>query len=117
MGVTRITIEVSFISWASIFFPRYSGVRPIISPEINTAKIAKINIPYKPVPVPPNTTSPSCIITMGTMPPRGVKESCMAFTAPHDAAVVITANRLEALMPKRVSLPSMLPPDCSVLTL
>ncbi|MCY1529983.1 hypothetical protein D9M68_651560 [compost metagenome] len=39
----------------------------------------------------------------------------MAITAPQLAAVVITANRLEALMPKRTSLPSMLPPDCRAL--
>ncbi|CAM3770963.1 hypothetical protein POHY109586_22550 [Polaromonas hydrogenivorans] len=111
-----MAIEVSFISCDSIFLPRYSGVRPIISPEMNTARMAKISMPYRPVPVPPNTTSPSCIMTIGTMPPSGVKESCMAITAPHEAAVVMTANRLEALMPKRVSLPSMLPPACRVLT-
>jgi hypothetical protein len=34
----------------------------------------------------------------------------MALTAPHEAAVVITANRAEATIPKRTSLPSMLPP-------
>ncbi len=34
----------------------------------------------------------------------------MALTAPQEAAVVTTANRLAARMPKRVSLPSMLPP-------
>ena len=39
----------------------------------------------------------------------------MALTAPHEAAVVIAANRLEALMPKRASLPSMLPPGCAAL--
>ena len=34
----------------------------------------------------------------------------MALTAPQEAAVVITANSAEATMPKRTSLPSMLPP-------
>ena len=34
----------------------------------------------------------------------------MALTAPQEAAVVMTAKRLEATMPKRTSLPSMLPP-------
>ena len=97
--------------------PRYSGVRPIISPAMNTARMAKISIPYRPEPTPPNTTSPSWIITIGTMPPSGVNESCMAFTAPQEAAVVITANRLVALMPKRVSLPSILPPACRLFTL
>ena len=37
----------------------------------------------------------------------------MALTAPHEAAVVMTTKRAEAAMPKRDSLPSMLPPDCS----
>ena len=39
-----------------------------------------------------------------------MKLACMALTAPQEAAVVITANRAEATMPKRTSLPSMLPP-------
>ena len=52
---------------------------------------------------------------MGTMPPNGVKESCMAFTAPQEAAVVMTANRVDALIPKRASLPSILPPFCRAL--
>ena len=67
------------------------------------------------MPTPPNTTSPSCISTIGTMPPSGVKESCIALTAPHEAAVVMAANRPEASMPKRTSLPSMLPPACIAL--
>ena len=33
------------------------------------------------------------MFTSGTIPPIGVNESCIEFTAPHDAAVVITANR------------------------
>ena len=45
----------------------------------------------------------------GTNPPRAVKESCMPFTAPHEAAVVMVANSEELKMPKRTSLPSMLP--------
>ena len=45
IGVTRIAIEVSFISWTSIFLPRYSGVRPIIRPAMKTARIAKISMP------------------------------------------------------------------------
>ena len=38
------------------------------------------------------------------------KQACMALTAPQEAAVVITANSAEATIPKRTSLPSMLPP-------
>ena len=44
------------------------------------------------------------------MPPSAVKLSCMPLTAPHDAAVVTTANNADAAVPKRTSLPSMLPP-------
>ena len=44
-GVTRITIEVIFISNDSIFLPMYSGVRPIINPATNTAMMAKISMP------------------------------------------------------------------------
>ena len=82
-----------FISCASIFLPRYSGVRPIISPAMNTAISAKTSMPYRPEPTPPNTTSPSWISTIGTMPPSGVSESCIALTAPQLAAVVMVANR------------------------
>ncbi len=42
-----------------------------------------------------------------------VNESCIPLTAPHEAAVVITANREVEAMPKRVSLLSMLPPGAS----
>ena len=80
--MTRIAIEVIFISKASIFLPRYSGVRPIIRPAMNTPTMANTSMEYRPVPTPPNTTSPSCIRNSGTKPPSGVKESCMALTAP-----------------------------------
>ena len=108
-GVTRMAIDVIFISNTSIFLPRYSGVRPIIRPAMNTARMAYTSMPYRPEPTPPNTTSPSCIRNIGTKPPSAVSESCMALTAPHDAAVVMVANSDEATMPKRVSLPSILP--------
>src|SRR5579863_447822 len=44
-GVTRITIEVIFISNDSIFLPMYSGVRPIINPATNTAMMANTSMP------------------------------------------------------------------------
>ena len=50
------------------------------------------------------------MLISGIMPPSAVKLSCMALTAPQEAAVVMTANSEEATMPKRTSLPSMLPP-------
>ena len=49
------------------------------------------------------------MLISGIIPPKGMKLACMALTAPQEAAVVITANRAEATMPKRTSLPSMLP--------
>jgi len=110
ISTTRLAI---FISCASIFLPRYSGVRPTISPAMNTATMAKASMPYRPEPTPPKITSPSCISHIGTMPPSGVNESCIALTEPFDAAVVAVAHNVELTMPKRVSLPSMLPPACT----
>ena len=48
-----------------------------------------------------------------TRPPSGVKESCIAFTAPQEASVVIVAKSAELKTPKRVSFPSMLPSAAS----
>src|SRR6202789_836538 len=104
-----------FTSYASIFFPKYSGVRPTINPAMNTARITNTIIPYSPEPTPPNTTSPSMMFTSGTMPPSGVNESCIAFTAPQLASVVTVAYNAEFVMPKRTSLPSMFPPGCCAL--
>ena len=44
-GGTRIVSDAIFISNASIFLPRYSGVRPTISPARNTATMANISMP------------------------------------------------------------------------
>ena len=44
-GIKTIKAAI-FISKASIFFPRYSGVRPTISPATNTATMTKANMPY-----------------------------------------------------------------------
>ena len=57
-GVVRMKTEAIFISNASIFFPRYSGVLPIINPAMNTPRTANISIEYMPVPTPPGATSP-----------------------------------------------------------
>ncbi len=51
---------------------------------------------------------------IGTRPPSGVKESCIALTEPFDAAVVAAAQSAEFAIPNRTSLPSMLPPDGSI---
>ena len=60
---------------------------------MKTAMIANTSMPYRPVPTPPNTTSPSCMLSSGTMPPSGVKESCIELTAPQEASVVMVANQ------------------------
>ena len=44
-GGSRIAIDAILISNAPIFLPRYSGVRPIIRPAMNTATIANMIIP------------------------------------------------------------------------
>ena len=87
-------------------------MRPIIRPATNTATIANISMPYSPEPTPPKITSPSWISHIGTSPPSGVNESCIELTEPFEAAVVAVAQSAELTMPKRVSLPSMLPPAC-----
>jgi len=57
----------------------------------------------------PKTISPSWMLIRGIIPPRGEYESCMELTAPQEASVVTVANRAESKIPKRTSLPSMLP--------
>jgi len=41
----RIIRAAIFISYASIFYPKYSGVRPTISPAPKTATTTKASIP------------------------------------------------------------------------
>ena len=67
----------------------------------------KRTMPYIPDPTPPKMTSPICMLTRVTSPPKGVRLSCMALTAPHEASVVTVANMADPKMPKRTSLPSM----------
>ena len=45
IGMTRTSSAAIFISNASIFLPRYSGVRPTISPAMKTAMMANANMP------------------------------------------------------------------------
>ena len=40
-----MTRDDIFISYDSIFLPRYSGVRPTIRPATKTAMMAKISMP------------------------------------------------------------------------
>ena len=60
--------------------------------------------------MPPGLTSPSIMWTSGTAPPSGVKLSWAESTAPVEVPVVEAANRPDIAVPKRISLPSMLPP-------
>src|SRR5690242_681488 len=86
------------------------GRAPTIRPATKIARMTNSSMPYMPAPTPPTMISPSCMLISGIMPPSAVKASCIALTAPHEAAVVTTANSAEATMPNRTSLPSMLPP-------
>ena len=61
---------VSFISRPSIFLPRYSGVRPTISPQMNTARMAYRIMFMRPTPLPPKTQL-SIMCSIGTIPPNG----------------------------------------------
>ena len=64
---------------ASIFLPRYSGVRPIIRPAMNTARIAKTSMPYSPEPTPAeDRPRRAACCTSGTKPADcAVNESCI----------------------------------------
>ena len=59
--------------------------------------------------------SPSMMLSNGIMPPMGVRLSCMVLTAPQEASVVTVVKSAELAMPKRISLPSILPPGWSAL--
>ena len=109
MGCAITASITSLISRASIFLPRNSGVRPIIMPARKTVRMAYCSRLIRPTPSPPNTQL-SIICASGTSPPSGVSESCMALTEPVVAAVVVATNSAVSAMPKRSSLPSMLPP-------
>ena len=72
IGMTRTPRAASFTSLAWIFLPRYSGVRPTISPPRNTAMMANSRIVYRPLPTPPGVISPSIIPVSAAKPPIGV---------------------------------------------
>ena len=52
VGMARIEIAAAVTSRRPSFLPRYSGVRPTISPARNTAMIASTRMPYSPAPDP-----------------------------------------------------------------
>ena len=71
-GMTRMARPASLTSRAWIFLPSHSGVRPTISPAMNTARSTNTSIPYSPVPTPPGETSPSSMWAVVTRPPTAV---------------------------------------------
>ena len=56
---------------------------------------------------------PASRLNIGTRPPSGVSESCIALTAPVLVPVVPVMNKADIAWPKRTSLPSRLPADGS----
>ena len=109
-GMVRKYSEASFTSLAPIFLPRYSGVRPTISPAMKTVRTARTKSPYRPEPTPPGATSPSIMFASSTPPPRDVYESWNELTAPVDVSVVDDAKVAESETPNRASVPSVGPP-------
>ncbi len=107
--MTRIDERDEVISVRPIVLPSSSGVRPTISPAMNTARTTYTSMLYIPVPTPPGETSPSIMFDSGTAPPRALKLSCIELTAPVDVPVVAPAKIEDQAMPKRCSLPSMHP--------
>ena len=86
-------------------------MRPTIRPPMKTASRTNTSIEYRPVPTPPNTTSLIAEVRRAaTAPPSPVSDSIEALTAPLEVTVVIAVQSAELAMPKRCSLPSMLPP-------
>ena len=71
-GMYSVPIATSLISRASIFLPRYSGVRPTIRPARNTVSRTNSSMPYRPEPTPPKITSPVIMLTSGVIPPKPV---------------------------------------------
>src|SRR5271165_1915533 len=110
-GVSNVYQAMSFASAVLIVLPRYSGVRPIISPPMKIPTRATMTRLYRPVPKPPKVISPSSMLTRGTSTPRGRNESCIALYDPVAPFYVTTAASTDPPTPKRTSFPSMLPPE------
>src|ERR1700729_2642120 len=105
-GRVRKYSAAYFISVGRIFLPRYSGVRPTISPPMNTVTMASTRMPYMPAPMPPGAISPSAMSNSAMPPPNGVSESWKQFTAPVEVTVVEPANNEQAGAPNLTSVPS-----------
>src|SRR5579875_32624 len=108
-GMTSTPKAASLTSLACTFLPRYSGVRPIISPPTNTATMANSRTVYSPLPSPPGLTSPSIIPDISPKPPMGLNESLAPETEPVEVCVEAMLYSVVGIGPKRTSLPCMLP--------
>src|ERR1700694_4585465 len=102
---TPITAQVA--THASSFLPKYSGVRPIISPAIKTVINTWNNMQYTPQPMPPKKISPTRMFHIGIMPASGIQLSCIELTEPLSIAVADTPHSTLFMTPKRCSLPSI----------
>src|SRR5581483_2488138 len=116
VGIVSMYSDAYFISVGRIFLPRYSGVRPTISPPRKTVTTARTRMPYRPAPTPPGTTSPIIMLNSATPPPNGVNESWNELTAPVEVTVVDAANSDEAGMPNATFLPSIAAPAACAAT-
>ena len=96
--------------------PRQAVAQPHPAPLDREHGCSLLALMATPAPTPPGTTSPSIMLNKMTPPPNAVNESWKLLTAPHEVMVVVTAKIDESVMPKRTSLPSMLPPAWVVLT-
>src|SRR5450755_826183 len=111
-GTNNVPSAASLTSRAPSFLPRYSGVRPTISPAMNTASTTSSSIPNRPEPGPPKITSPVMMFDIATALPSPVNASTPLFTAPSPLAVPAATNSADPAVPKRCSLSCRLAP-CS----
>ena len=77
----------SFISRASTFLPRYSGVRPTIRPARKTPMMRYTRRLMRPTPTPPQMQL-SHMPVSGVSPASGFRLSCMQLTDPLEVFVV-----------------------------
>ena len=97
--------------------PRYSGVRPTISPAMKTASTTiNQNAVHARADAAEDHFAEHDVGQRHHAAERREADRASQLTAPHEASVVTVAKSALLAMPKRTSLPSMLPPDCVALT-
>ena len=85
----------SCISRASIFLPRYSGVRPTMSPAMNTARSDEYEHPVQAGPDPAEDDLAELDVDQGNEPAERREGVVVEVAAPQEASVVTVANRAE----------------------